>query len=299
MKIAVLYTCFNRKEKTLSSLIGLYQSLEIYNNQSTEKIEISVFLTDDGCTDGTANAIRQQFPEKSIVILQGTGNLYWAGGMRYAWKEALKRHDEWSFYLLVNDDTDIFGDCINELIETHNYCISKYHKAGIYSGVTCAKSDMNITTYGGNVRTNKFWGTTRRIVPNGMPQEVDATNANILLVSKEVVDKIGIFYEGYQHGIADVDYSLSARDHGIPLLITGHHCGTCDNDHIRGDALKKRIISMTQKERTAYFRNPLHSNKDYLLYIRRHIPVKYPFTWILRKLHERCPKLYYRLNHGQ
>lgn len=47
---------------------------------------------------------------------------------------------------------------------------------------------------------------------------VDLTNANILLVPKVVVDKIGIFYEGYKHGRANNDYSLLARRKGIPVL---------------------------------------------------------------------------------
>lgn len=64
-----------------------------------------------------------------------------------------------------------------------------------------------------------------------MPQMVDHTNANILLVPKEVVDRIGIFYEGYKHGCVDNDYSLLARRKGISVLITPGACGTCENDH--------------------------------------------------------------------
>lgn len=59
---------------------------------------------------------------------------------------------------------------------------------------------------------------------------VDLTNANVLLVPKEVVDKIGIFYEGYKHGCADNDYSMLVRRTGIPVLITPGACGTCENE---------------------------------------------------------------------
>lgn len=35
MKIAVLITCFNRKEKTLACLTGMYDSQRLYNEKNT------------------------------------------------------------------------------------------------------------------------------------------------------------------------------------------------------------------------------------------------------------------------
>ena len=75
MKIAVLYTCFNRKAHTLSSLKCLFASLDYYNNIAKDKISITVYLTDDGCTDGTVEAICRVYPDKDIIILKGDGNL--------------------------------------------------------------------------------------------------------------------------------------------------------------------------------------------------------------------------------
>ena len=65
MKIAVLLTCFNRKEKTLSCLAGLYESQRVYYERNSSPIELEVFLTDDGCTDGTAQAVKASFAGKS------------------------------------------------------------------------------------------------------------------------------------------------------------------------------------------------------------------------------------------
>lgn len=300
MKIAVLYTCFNRKEKTLSSLKGLYESVRIYNQQAKgEHISPVVYLTDDGCTDGTADAIRESFPDREIHILQGTGSMFWAGGMRFAWREALKRHKDWEFYLLLNDDTDIFGFCLKDLLVTHDYCMSNFKTPGIYSGITCSKSDMNTTTYGGTVFSNRFLGKGHQVQISKQPQLVHTTNANILLVPKSVVDTIGIFYDSYQHSLADFDYSMTARRKGIPVLVTASYCGACDRDHPNAEERKQKIINMTPAERKAYFEHPLHSSKDYLTFIRRNIPLKYPFTWFLRMLNEKFPALYFKLNHGQ
>lgn len=90
----------HRKDKTLSCLTSLYQVLDVYNDSVNDKIELYVYLTDDGCTDGTGDAVRNNFSDKNITILKGTGALYWTGGMRFAWNEALKKHNEWDFYLM-------------------------------------------------------------------------------------------------------------------------------------------------------------------------------------------------------
>lgn len=293
MNIAVLYTCFNRKEKTLSSLNALYVSLSKYNLEAQDKANIEVFLTDDGCTDGTSDAIKKTYVDKDIHILKGDGTLFWAGGMRLAWKEALKRHTEWDFYLLINDDTDIFDTCIQELMDTHYYCIETYRKAGIYSGVTCSKADHSITTYGGDIFTSRFLGRYYRVKCIGSPQLVDTINANILLVPQSIVEMRGIFYEGFRHGNADWDYSMQARKNGIPVLVTANYCGACDNDHESKEERKNKLLSMTQEERSNYFKNPLHSSCDYLTFVKRNIPVKYPITMMFRFLQEFYPGIYY------
>ena len=95
MKISVLLTCHNRKEKTLICLRKLFE-------QDVRNVEFDVFLVDDGCTDGTAEAVREEFPK--IHIIQGDGSLFWNRGMCLAWEEARKNgaHDA---VLWLNDDT--------------------------------------------------------------------------------------------------------------------------------------------------------------------------------------------------
>ena len=48
-KIAVIITYHNRKSKTLQCLKQLFDVVETY----TTNIDLKVFLTDDGSTDGT------------------------------------------------------------------------------------------------------------------------------------------------------------------------------------------------------------------------------------------------------
>ena len=289
MNIAVIMTCFNRKQKTITCL----QSLYFARNQSQFDLNLHLFLTDDKCTDGTADAIKENFPSEKITILRGNGSLFWAGGMRLSWREAMIYSDNWDYYLLLNDDVELMENVFVELFNAQKFNISKFGKEGLVSGITCAFDNPEKLTYGGVVLTNRFLAKGKPLMPIGVPQPCDRTNANILLVPKTVVDQVGIFYDGFIHGHADTDYSIMVRRKGFPVMLTAHFCGRCDNDHESREVLAHKIIKMSLKERKDYFRHPLHSTSDYLCAIRRTAPIRLPFVWIGRMLNLYLPKLYY------
>ena len=93
-KVAVLLTCHNRKAKTIECLKSLFKAIQFSKADSS----FSVYLVDDGSTDGTAEAVLSNFPE--VNVINGSGNLFWAGGMRLAWNTALQSNPD--YYLLLN-----------------------------------------------------------------------------------------------------------------------------------------------------------------------------------------------------
>lgn len=285
--------------KTLSCLRSLYSALDYYNQKAeydTRMIDVCVYLTDDGCTDGTGEAVRNEFGSRAIHLLKGNGNLFWAGGMRFAWNEALKNKECWDYYLLLNDDTVLFENVFDELMSTEEFCKNTYGKPGIYSGITCSPDDHRKITYGGDVFENKFTGRRRRLRASNHPQLCDLTNANILLVSKDIVDEIGILYKGYIHAAADFDYTYMARKAGYPVLITANPCGECAFDHHTDEDKRQLFLSMNLAERKKYVNNPLRSGKDYETLIKRIMPMKYPMTWVFRKMNIYMPRFYYWIN---
>ena len=294
INIATILTCFNRKAKTIRCLTELFRVLDVYNFNSKENIDLSIFLTDDACTDGTVEAIAEVCKNRDLHIIKGNGNCFWAGGMRLAWREAMKQHDKWDFYLLLNDDTTVMDNVFDELMECHEYALTHYGKVGVYSGCTCDEKKSDIISYSGDVMNPQTKGWNR-LLPDGTPQMVDMTNANILLVAKQVVDTIGIFYDGYIHGAADQDYGMMARRANFPVLITAHACGYCEYDHIEEKDVCKKLMNMSLKERKAYIYKPNHSDKDYLLFIKRNMPKRYPVSKILRAIRLYLPTLYYRI----
>ncbi len=294
MKIATILTCYNRKDKTVRCLKCLFAAIDKYNAaDSNGKIQTAVYLTDDGCTDGTADAARNACKDRELHIIQGNGQCYWAGGMRIAWRKALEQSHEWDFYLLLNDDTFMESSCMETLLATHRHCMETYGKPGIYSGITADNNDRETITYGGYVWTNYILGRDCLLHPTGTPQKCDKANSNIMLVSKEVVKDIGIFYNGFIHGAADYDYSMQAIKKGFPVLVTGRICGICDYDHNSGEQIKEKILGMNLQQRKEYFHNPLHSNHDVLLHQKRNMPQRYILGYIGRMLNLYVPKLYY------
>lgn len=74
MKIAVLLTCFNRKTLTLSCLEHVLKAREAYNANHDDRINLSFFLTDDKCTDGTPDAVGDFLQNERLTIISADGN---------------------------------------------------------------------------------------------------------------------------------------------------------------------------------------------------------------------------------
>ena len=294
MKIAVLLTCFNRREMTLSCLSKLKKARDTYNNKLDIPIDIEVYLTNDGCTDGTPDAVRLCMSGETINIIEADGNAYWAGGMRLAWNEARKKHD-YDFYLLLNDDTDVWDNLFDEMLEAHNFCIKEYGKSGIYSGNTTWRDNHLKMSFGGKKSNKGFLKRFMWVYPNGTPQRCDIVNANILMVAKEVVENVGIFADCYIHGAADNDYAMRVNAAGYPVVVTSGYCGCCDADNYNHEEECKKISKMTLTQRKQYFTNPVHSIHDKWQYTIRWRKSHIPILLITHFLHRYIPSLYGRI----
>src|SRR5581483_12068316 len=75
-------------------------------------IELRAVLIDDGSRDGTALAVRMQFPW--VEVVRGDGSLYWCQGMHRAFDIALRQG--FDYYLWLNDDTLLTLDALSRLL---------------------------------------------------------------------------------------------------------------------------------------------------------------------------------------
>ena len=265
--IAVLVTCFNRKDKTLNCL----QS--VFSQKDNSGFSLSVYLVDDGF-DGTSEVVKEKYP--GIQIAHGNGNLFWAGGMRKAWKNAISSGNKYDFFLLLNDDTILMDTALSNMIKD----IGKLAKDKVILVGTTLDPSTKTRTYGGHLLKNKYNSASIKLKPNNeYPQLCDQGNANIMLVSAGVVEDIGILSDSYTHGLADFDYTLRAKKAGIRSYIASAYAGYCKNDHgnnwfnSKKFTLKQRIENLYNVKGLAY--------KEYLAYTKFHFPLYLPQAWLM------------------
>jgi GT2 family glycosyltransferase len=216
-RIAVLMVCHNRRDITLKCLSSLY------NQHLPLGVCFSVYLVDDGGTDGTSEAVREQFPD--VKILSGDGNLYWCGGMRLAWTEASK--DDYDYYFWLNDDTMLMLGAMDTLLVTASD-VRKYEgRDGIIVG-SCRDPKTGEHSYGGAVREK----SNVLITPGDHPIQCDMMNGNIVLVPRSVFKVAGNISPEFTHTSGDNDYGLRSIKKGFKIWVAPGFQGLCSaNDY--------------------------------------------------------------------
>lgn len=269
-KIAILLTVFNRKLKTIECLKKLNKSIEILN----ENCRVEIFLTDDGSTDGTYEAIKSQFPE--IHILQGSGNLFWNQGMRLAWNEASQK-DDFDFYIWMNNDTYIFEDAISQLFECYQQQLHTTVKETIVVGSCCESIATNEFSYG--VRNDE-----KKVVPNGTIQNGNMMNGNFVLIPKNIFHKIGNLSSNYTHAMGDYDYGLRALENGFQIITTKKYVAVCETNKGIPDWKNPKV---SFKKRWKSLHSPTGLNiKEYKLFKKRFWKEEYYLS--ILKVYLRC-----------
>lgn len=264
MKIAVLIACFNRKEKTLTCLESLYRQ-ELPNN-----VALTIYLTDDNSSDGTREAVAEKYPK--VKIFKGSGSLFWAGGMRTSWTNALAEPTD--YYLLVNDDTVLEDNAIQRLLD--HYKNNPDSVSAISVGSTF-DTENKIISYGGIKLHDQKKVQSYSVYSEVETIECDMANANIMLVPNEIVQKIGILSDKYTHSIADLDYTLRANKAGYKVALVPGILGSCADDH--GNNWKSSASSL--KERINYLKSPKGlAYQEYLGFIKTHFPSHVPAAFI-------------------
>ncbi|NDP28017.1 MAG: glycosyltransferase family 2 protein [Flavobacterium sp.] len=209
--IAVLLTCHNRKDKTLTCLQALYECV-VPENYSFE-----VFLVDDGSTDGTGERVKSDFPDVTIIL--GDGNLYWNRGMYKAWETASNTKG-YDFYVWLNDDTMLYTNAYELVLRSSE----QFNHQAIICGATCEKQS-------GKVSYSGWWKSEKTpILPNGEIQQCEIVNGNFLLIPKTVFNKIGNLDWKFRHAIGDFDYGLRAQKAGFKCYITPSFVGSCESN---------------------------------------------------------------------
>lgn len=219
-ELAVIMTCYNRRDTTLACLCALYQQTKTFD----------IYLTDDGSSDGTSDAIKASYPQ--VQVLKGNGNLFWVGGMRLAFAEALKKN--YDYYLWLNDDTLLEPNALIKLLATHHYLTEHDNPNSIIVGST-QDAATGKPTYGGAVRSKHWYSNKYEFVqPSQELQECDTMYGNCILIPRSVAERVGNLDPAFIHNLGDLDYGLRARKLGCSVWIAPGYVGTCSKNSVRG-----------------------------------------------------------------
>ena len=259
--VAVLITCFNRRETTLGCLRALFEQ------ELPAGARLRVVLTDDGSSDGTSDAVRREFP--TVTVLQGDGNQYWVGGTMMAWEAARPA----SFYLWLNDDVKLREGALRSLLEVH---AASGDPATIAVGATC-DPDAGKTCTGGMLRLG--WYNVTVMEPTDEPQLCDSINGNIVLIPREAEKRIGALDPAYTHFFADGDYGIRARKHGIPVLLAPKHLGECRLNPIANSSFDPQL-KLAQRWRRMLGPKGYRPPRQWWAFVRAHAPRPKTVYWL-------------------
>jgi len=261
-------TCHNRRETTLQCLKGLF------NQKITDNISLLVYLVDDGSVDGTAEAVCSLYP--NVIVLRGSGSLFWNGGMRLAFLEALKKG--YDYYLWLNDDTTLEPDAIAKLVKTYRSLEDKGYVDSIIVGST-RDPETGMLSYGGLVRKSWCYALGFRwIEPGDQPRQCVTMNGNCVLIPNGVARNLGNLDDSFTHGLGDYDYGLRASKMGYFVWVAPFYVGFCARNSIRGTWMDHELPF---RQRLKKVKRPTgRVPKETMVFARRHGGVLWFLYWI-------------------
>jgi GT2 family glycosyltransferase len=258
VSVAALIASHDRRSTTLRCLASLFRQ--------EAAAELSVVLVDDGSTDGTAAAVRTEFPDVRVIV--GSGSLYWAGAMALGEPAALASGPD--YLLWLNDDVELAEGALEELLETSR-------PDGAISVGALNDPATGELSYSGVCRVD--WHPLRfRLVPPGPSRPAVSTfNGNVVLIPREALDRIGAIDGGFVHGAADFDYGLRARRAGVPIRVTSRFVGAC----ARHENALAHAAGLPWSKRLHFLLGPKGlPPRAYARYLRRHGGAVWPLFWL-------------------
>lgn len=177
-------------------------------------INYEVIVVDNGSEDGSGDVVRRDFQEVELIV--NTRNVGFAAGNNQALRMGRGRH-----FLVLNNDTVLLDDCLAQMVDY----LDSYPEVGIVGGrLVNADGSTQVAYYPLHLPSVRsclveLWGLDRiwpqnpwsRFAPSksfnfDKPSTTTQISGACLMVRREVLQKIGLFDEGFQFFYEDVDF---------------------------------------------------------------------------------------------
>lgn len=212
--IAILipvYNGLNYLKKSLIPIIEQIRKIETYN--------FKVIVIDDNSSDGTASWLAHNYPD--VLVLNGSGNLWWSGGINMGVKYA-QLNSAFGYVLLWNHDILCADDYFqaltskipeydaNTIIASKIYFLQRpdtiFNMGAFFNPLTGAR-----ILYGYNRTDSEEFS---------VPHYVDWTGGMGTLIPVEIFQEVGLFDErNFAQYYGDADFFLRAGKEGYKIVV--------------------------------------------------------------------------------
>lgn len=214
-KVAVIVVTYNGMKWLQTCFDSLLQSTSAHH----------VYAIDNGSTDGTVDFIASQYPR--IELIQSKENLGFGKANNLGLTKALE--DGFDYFFLLNQDGYVFPDTLNNLVN-----FSKGNP--IYGVLSPMQLNGNGTDLDQNfsILMNNFNcpGFINDSYFNKLHShyELKFVMAAFWLITKEALQKIGLFNPVFPHYGEDNDYLNRVMYHGKKIAIVTNALGRHDRE---------------------------------------------------------------------
>ena len=243
MDLSVIIVNWNTKDLLCQCLDSL--------NQVAKKVEMEIFVVDNGSMDGSGEAIRERFP--GVKLVENQINL----GFAKANNQAL-RLAKGKYVLLLNPDTQIKGMAIEEMISL----MSAHPEVGVVGGqlLNSDGSKQNSIANFPSLATellNK--SILRRLFPEKFPGkeksylgpiEVDSVIGACMMVRLEAIEQVGLLDEDYFLFLEETDWCYRMKKGSLKI----YHIPQAEIFHSQGRSAEKN----KEKAKIEYYRSRYH-----------------------------------------
>lgn len=190
-RLGVVIVTFNGRDMLLRSLQALFGELD-----HLDGVRSDVVVVDNASTDGTADAVLQQFP--SVRILRNPVNCGPAAGFN----AGLRQLDEQDVVLVMNNDVEIAR---GSLVRMMGYLTTHPQLAG----VVAALFNPDGTPQFQRLKTMELWPRKPK-----RPARVTFAGTTCALIRWNVLVDVGLYDERFYFFNEDLDWSLRAMRKG-------------------------------------------------------------------------------------
>ncbi len=255
-RIAVIILTWNR----VDDIVMCLESFAVVDYPNLE-----VVVVDNHSADDTVSTVKARFPWATLIV--NDDNLGYVGGNNVGIRYALDTPADYVFVL--NSDTKMTPTCLQELIKVMQsdpriaiagaknlYMQNPEFSWGKYGVLNWGP--MLVRTHGRFVRD----------YPEPSPQDVDWVIGNGCVMSREALQKIGLFDEDFFQVNEDVDWCVRARKLGFRVV------------YVDNAAIYHRGASSADLSKPIVFSYGYFLGRNAIMFARKHA-TPFQFAWLI------------------